>query len=67
MDDTYKVVWLCKAKKAQKSFLFTDFVDDKIMGRIVFMDSATDEVLTLTNDSFYWMITRPNKIYENNN
>jgi hypothetical protein len=37
MDDTYKVVWLCKAKKAQKSFLFTDFVDDKIMGRIVFM------------------------------
>lgn len=67
MKDAYKVIWLCKAKKAQKSFIFTDFVDDKVMNRIVFMDDLTDNVLTLSNDSYYWMITRPNNIDENNN
>jgi hypothetical protein len=65
--DAYKVIWLCKAKKAQKSFIFTDFVDDKVMNRVVFIDEDTDNVLTLTGDSYYWMITRPNNIDLNDN
>jgi hypothetical protein len=65
--DAYKVIWLCKAKKAQKSFIFTDFVDDKVMNRVVFIDEDTDNVLTLTGDSYYWMITRPNRIDLNDN
>lgn len=38
-----------------------------MLSRMLFIDEETDHVLTLSNDSYYWMITRPNTINENNN
>lgn len=61
MEELYRVTWYCKHTKKVKMFLFDSYIDDRQMNRVIFTDSEFDKVLTLNNDSFTWMITRPNK------
>ena len=65
--ESYKVVWLCKYQKKIRTFTWDTFTDDRQMNRIVFHDEITDEVLTLSNDSYAWMVTRPANLDINDN
>lgn len=67
MEETYKVTWLCRSNRKIKSFVFDGFVDDKQNNRIIFTNDNTDHVMTISNDSYYWMLTRPNTYDLNDN
>lgn len=66
-NEKYKVVWLCKYQKKVRSFIWDSYTDDRQMGRILFMDDDTDEILTIANDSYAWMVTRPASLDINDN
>lgn len=66
-NESYKVIWLCKYQNKIRQFTWDTYTDDRQMNRIVFHDEITDEVLTLANDSYGWMITRPASLEINDN
>lgn len=67
MDEVYRVTWYCKYTKKAKTFLWHEFNDDVMNKRIVFSNDISGEVLTISSDSYAWMVTRPTNLDMNDN
>ena len=58
-EELYKVVWLCKYSKKKMNFVWTHYVDDVLNKRMIFSNDDTQEVITIAQDSYGWILTRP--------